>query len=115
MSNVIYNKRLSVGLTDKMDDLLEDLAIARSRKGHPVTKSDLIREALRQYLEEQPDARGSRKQITKSLEAQLEALAAQITELAEGQTAQQEYLVRLGRALGPVIELANARTQKPRS
>ncbi len=113
-SHVVYTKRLSVGVTDKMDGLLEDLAMARSRKGHPVTKSDLIREALRAYLDEQPDARGSRKQVTKAIEVQLDTLTAQVAALTEGQAAQQDFLVRLGRALGPVIELAAARITRPK-
>lgn len=120
MNKVIYTKRLSVGITEKMDHLLEDLAITRTRRDKPVGKSDLIREAIRLYLDEQPDARNSRKQIAKSLEGQLAALADQVNTLAEQNeivsdqlVAQHDLILRLAQALHPVIQLAKARTPKP--
>lgn len=44
MNNALYKHRLTVGVTEKMNDLLEDLAISRTRKDSPVSKADLIRE-----------------------------------------------------------------------
>ncbi len=111
MSNAKFTERLSVGITAAMGDLLEDIAISRTRKGKPVGKSDLIREAIRLYLDEQPDARGSRKQIAKSLEGQINDLAVQLTTLSQQVQAiqrqileERELIIRLGRALQPVIE-----------
>lgn len=59
MSNAKFTERPTVGITPAMDDLLEDIAISRTRKGKPIGKSDLIRETVRQYLDEQPNMRGS--------------------------------------------------------
>jgi Arc/MetJ-type ribon-helix-helix transcriptional regulator len=56
MSKVLFDHRLSVGVTDKMNALLEDIAIARTRRGSPISKSELIREAIRLYLDDQADA-----------------------------------------------------------
>lgn len=59
MSNAKFTERPTVGITSAMDDLLEDIAISRTRKGKPIGKSDLIRETIRQYLDEQPNMRRS--------------------------------------------------------
>ena len=116
MSKVLFDHRLSVGVTDKMNALLEDIAIARTRRGSPISKSDIIREAIRLYLDEQADARGSRKQIAKSLEGQMESLTTEVENLHQqmaelsGQLAtQQELILRLGRALQPVIDRVTPR------
>ncbi|MCQ3930208.1 MAG: hypothetical protein DPW16_07085 [Chloroflexi bacterium] len=116
MSHAKFTERLSVGITPAMDDLLEDIAISHTRKGKPVGKSDLIREAIRLYMDEQPDARGSRKQIAKSLEGQINDLSAQVSALSqqlEGVQRQlqeeRELIIRLGRALQPVIERVTPR------
>ena len=109
MSKALFNHRLSVSVTDKMDELLEDMAITRTRKGTPITKADLIREALRLYLDEQADARGSRKQIAKSLEGQMDVLQDEMAQLSEQVLAQQKMIVRLAQDLQPVIERVKAR------
>jgi Arc/MetJ-type ribon-helix-helix transcriptional regulator len=109
MSKLLFNHRLSVGVTDKMNDLLQDIAIARTRKGTPISKSDLIREAIRLYLDEQADARGSRKQIAKSLEGQIETLQAQMMQITEQLAFQQQMIVQLGQALQPVIDRVKPR------
>lgn len=118
-SQALYNQRLSVSMTDKMNDLLEDMAISRTKKGKPVNKSDLIREAVRLYLDEQVDARGSRKQIAKSLEGQIEQLTTelhtihqQMEALSQQLDAQGEFLMKLGKALQPLIEMAAARAKQ---
>jgi len=119
MSNAMYNKRLSVGITEKMDDMLEEIAISRTRKGKPVTKADVIREAVRFYFDHQDDLSGSRKQITKSLEGQIETLTRQVATLLQQNetlhkqlTFQGKYLENLAQALQPVITLASVRTRK---
>ncbi len=109
MSKVKFDHRLTVGVSEKMNDLLEDLAVQRTRKGTPISKSDLIREALRAYLDEQADARGSRKQIAKSLEGQMEALRGDMNQLQEQVIQQQKMIVQLGQALQPVIERVKPR------
>lgn len=109
MNKVLFNHRLSVGVSDKMNDLLKDIAIARTRRGTPISKSDLIREAIRLYLDDQADARGSRKQIAKSLEGQLETLRSDVTQLHEQLTQQQQMIIQLGLALQPVIDRVKPR------
>jgi Arc/MetJ-type ribon-helix-helix transcriptional regulator len=118
-SPALYHQRLSVSVTDKMNDLLEDMASARTKKGKPINKSDLIREAVRLFLDEQADARGSRKQIAKSLEGQLEQLTAelhglqqQVAALTQQLEAQGEFLLKLSKALSPLIEMAAARAKQ---
>jgi len=95
MSKVMYTQRLSVGMTDKMDSLLEDLAISRTRKGKPVNKSDLIREAVRQYLDQQ-----------------VEQIVEEVAALREHLQQQADFLVNLGEAIQPLIDLAAARAKK---
>ena len=72
-------------------------------------KSDLIREAIRLYLDEQSDARGSRKQIAKSLEGQMETLQAEIAQITEQLVFQQQMIVQLGQVLQPVIDRVKPR------
>jgi len=112
MSKVLYNHRLSVGVSDKMNDLLEDLAITRTRKGMPVSKSDIIREALRHYLDEQADARGSRKQIAKSLEGQMDTLRHEMSQVTAQLARQQHMIIQLGQALQPVIDRVKPRPKQ---
>lgn len=106
MSQTLYPHRLSVSLTEAMDEKLETLAVQRSRQGQPHSKSDLIREALRLYLDEQPDLRGSRRQLAKSLEGQLEQVQAEVMELraqlAELQEGQRQMLAGLRIVVGQV-------------
>ncbi len=78
-----FSHRLSVGITTGMNDKLEALAISRTRQGKPVGKSDVIREALRLYLDEQPDVRASRRQIARSLEARLNGLDDRLAALTQ--------------------------------
>ena len=118
MSKMLFDHRLSVSVTDKMGDLLEDIAITRTRKGNPIAKADLIREAIRLYLDEQADARGSRKQIAKSLEGQMEALVSKIESLNEQMNRIHEVLgyhhnmlVQLKQDLQPVIDRVKPRPQ----
>jgi len=58
-----------------MDRYLEDLAHTRTRKGKPMSKADLIREAIRYYMDNQEDLSGSRRQLARSLDAKLERVA----------------------------------------
>ncbi|MDX2138672.1 MAG: hypothetical protein SF123_11305 [Chloroflexota bacterium] len=61
----------SINITPEMRDLLAQLA---ARRGREVCEADLIREAIRQYLDEQADVVGSRRHFQKSLQARIDRL-----------------------------------------
>ncbi len=84
MTERLFTQHLSVSITPDMDRFLEELARVRTRQGKnkPVSKAQLIREAIRLYLDQQADLHGSRRQIAKSLEARLVLLTDEITGLA---------------------------------
>jgi Arc/MetJ-type ribon-helix-helix transcriptional regulator len=56
-----YPERLSVQITTAMDDRLEQVA-----RGRDEPKAEVVRAALRAYLDEQEDIIGSRKHFTKA-------------------------------------------------
>jgi len=56
-----YPQRLSVQITDAMDDRLEQVA-----RGRDEAKAEVVRAALRAFLDEQEDVIGSRKHFTKA-------------------------------------------------
>lgn len=58
--NKEYPRRLSVQITDAMDDRLEQVA-----RGRDEAKAEVVRAALRAFLDEQEDMIGSRKHFTK--------------------------------------------------
>lgn len=74
MTKPVFTERFSVALAPEMDHYLEELARARTRKGKPVHKTDLVREAVRMYLDAQDDVNGSRRQIAKSLDGKLQTI-----------------------------------------
>ncbi len=74
MTKPTFNHRLTVNVTPDMDRYLEDLARTRTRQGKPVSKADVIREAIRHYMDVQEDLTGSRKQIARSLDAKLQTM-----------------------------------------
>jgi Arc/MetJ-type ribon-helix-helix transcriptional regulator len=120
MSKPLFTERLSFGMTPDMDRYLEELARTRTRQGKPTNKSDLLREAVRLYLDQQADLNGSRKQIAKSLEGRLEALAAQVAALNQHVEALQQQ-VRAERqeissfrqALQPLVTWVESRLRTP--
>lgn len=59
--NKEYPRRLSVQITDAMDDRLEQVA-----RGRDEAKAEVVRAALRAFLDEQEDVIGSRKHFTKA-------------------------------------------------
>lgn len=63
--------RRSISMTPEMHDLLAQIA---AKQGRDVKEVDLIREAIRQYLEEQAGIVGSRRHFQKSLQARLDRL-----------------------------------------
>src|SRR5579864_377760 len=70
----MFTERFSVSLTPEMDRYLEELARTRTRNGKPVHKTDLVREAVRVYLDSQDDVNGSRRQIARSLDGKLQTI-----------------------------------------
>ena len=56
-----YPKRLTVQVTEAMDDRLEQVA-----RGRDEAKAEVVRTALRAFLDEQEDVIGSRKHFTKA-------------------------------------------------
>lgn len=56
-----YPRRLSVQITHAMDDRLEQVARSRDE-----AKAEVVRAALRAFLDEQEDVIGSRKHFTKA-------------------------------------------------
>ncbi|MBK8138298.1 MAG: ribbon-helix-helix protein, CopG family [Chloroflexi bacterium] len=72
----IKTVRRSINITPEMRDLLAQLA---AKQGRDVTESDLIRDAIRQYLDQQADLVGSRRHFQKSLQERLDALEGTLT------------------------------------
>ncbi len=68
--------RRSLSMTPNMRDRLAQLVSKQSRD---VTEADLIREAIRQYLDEQEDLIGSRKHFQKSLRERVDSLEAALS------------------------------------
>lgn len=56
-----YPKRITVQVTEAMDDRLEQVA-----RGRDEAKAEVMRTALRAFLDEQEDVIGSRKHFTKA-------------------------------------------------
>ena len=60
-NRIEYPRRLSVQITEAMDDRLEQVA-----RGRDEAKAEVVRAALRAFLDEQEDVIGSRKHFTKT-------------------------------------------------
>jgi predicted DNA-binding protein len=65
--------RRSIAMTPEMRELLAQVV---SRQPRDVTEADIIREAIRLYVDEQQDIIGSRKHFQKSLQDRVERLEA---------------------------------------
>ena len=65
--------RRSIALTPVMRD---QLALLASKQPRNVTEADLIREAIRRYLDEQADLLGSRKHFQKSFQDRMDKVEA---------------------------------------
>ena len=66
-----YTIRRGLAMTPDMRDRLAQLV---SKQPRNVTEADLIRQAIRQYLDEQEDLIGSRKHFQKSLRERVDQL-----------------------------------------
>lgn len=71
MSKARYTVRVTIGFTPDQDRRLAELVRARSRRGEPLTKADLIRDAVNFYFMHQDDLPGSRKAIARSVEGKI--------------------------------------------
>jgi Arc/MetJ-type ribon-helix-helix transcriptional regulator len=65
------NFKRSIAMSEEMHTLLTQIA---AKHGRDITESHLIREAIRQFLDEQVDAVGSRRHFQKSLQLRLDRL-----------------------------------------
>ncbi len=68
--------RRSISMTQEMRDRLTLLV---SKYPRDMTEADLIREAIRRYLDEQEDLIGSRRHFQKSLRERVDSLEAALT------------------------------------
>jgi len=68
--------RRSISMTPEMRDLLAQIA---AKHGRDVTENDLIRDAIRHYLDQQSDVVGSRRHFQRSLQARLDRLENTLT------------------------------------
>lgn len=65
------NIKRSIAISEEMHALLTQIA---AKHGRDMTESHLIREAIRQFLDEQHDLVGSRRHFQKSLQLRLDRL-----------------------------------------
>ncbi|PJF25146.1 MAG: hypothetical protein CUN53_14265 [Phototrophicales bacterium] len=65
------NIKRSIAMSEEMHALLTQIA---AKRGREVKENDVIREAIRQYLDEQADVVGSRRHFQKSLQTRLDQM-----------------------------------------
>jgi len=68
--------RRSLSMTPAMADRLNQIASTKPRN---VTEADLIREAIRRYLDEQDDLAGSRKHFQRSFRQRIDQIEEAVT------------------------------------
>ena len=68
--------RRSLSMTPEMAERLSQIAKSKPRN---ITEADLIREAVRRYLDEQEDLTGSRKHFQRSFRERIDQLEAAVT------------------------------------
>ncbi len=68
--------RRSISMTPEMRDLLAQIA---AKHGRDISENDLIRDAIRHYLDQQSDVVGSRRHFQRSLQARLDRLESTLT------------------------------------
>jgi len=69
-----FSSRLTVHITGAMDDRLEQIAKQRDEP-----KAEVVRAALRAYLDEQEDLIGSRKHFTKAFQRRMDYIEFMLT------------------------------------
>jgi len=70
------NIKRSIAMSEEMHALLSQIA---AKHGRDITESHLMREAIRQFLDEQVDAVSSRRHFQKSLQLRLDRLERSLT------------------------------------
>ena len=68
--------RRSISMTPEMRQLLAQIT---AKHGRDVTENDIIRDAIRHYLDQQADVVGSRRHFQRSLQARLDRLESTLT------------------------------------
>ena len=68
--------RRSISMTPEMRELLAQIT---AKHGRDVTENDIIRDAIRHYLDQQADVVGSRRHFQRSLQARLDRLESTLT------------------------------------
>lgn len=68
--------RRSISMTPEMRDLLAQIT---AKHGREVSENDIIRDAIRHYLDQQADVVGSRRHFQRSLQARLDRLESTLT------------------------------------
>lgn len=76
VGRVTKTVRRTISMSAEMRDLLAQLV---ARQGRDVKEVDLIREAIRQYLDHEADIVGSRRHFQKTLQARLDQLETTFT------------------------------------
>ncbi len=71
MSNSKYTERLSVGFTPDQVRRMDEIVRVRARKGQPLSKADVVRDAIEFYFLHQEDLPGSRRAIAKAVEGKI--------------------------------------------
>ncbi len=71
MSNSKYTERLSVGFTPDQVCRMDEIVRVRARKGQPLSKADVVRDAVEFYFLHQEDLPGSRRAIAKAVEGKI--------------------------------------------
>jgi hypothetical protein len=74
---------VTIGFTPEQDRRLDELVRVRSRRGEPLTKADLIRDAVTFYFMHQDDLPGSRKAIARSMEGRIAEVDQKLDYLTE--------------------------------
>ena len=81
MSNSKYTERLSVGFTPDQVRRMDEIVRVRARKGQPLSKADVVRDAVEFYFLHQADLPGSRKAIAKAVEGKIAEVDAKVDHL----------------------------------
>ena len=63
--------RMTISMTPEMHDLIMQL---KAKQPRPISEAELIRQAIREFLDDQADLIGSRRHFQKSLQERLGAL-----------------------------------------
>jgi Arc/MetJ-type ribon-helix-helix transcriptional regulator len=71
-----YTTRRSVAMTPQLRARLQQLL---AKQGKDVTEADLIRQAIREFLDRQEDLTGSRAHFRKTFQARIDTLDAALT------------------------------------